>query len=133
MTFGKRLKNLREQHGLSREELAKKLGLSYWAISKYETNSRVPDHEIVKKIANIFKVRIDFLYGQEEEYINDPSTPHWWHRETPPSDIELEEFLKTANIYFDGVPLDEEDKEDIMTYLRVKWEREKRKREKGKE
>lgn len=131
MTFGQKIKFLRKQHGLSREELAKKLGLSYWAIAKYETDSRVPDREIVKKIASLFKVKIDFLYGQEEDYTNEPSTPSWWHRDTPPTDIELEEFLKTANIYFDGAPLNEEDKEDIITYLKVKWEREKNKREKG--
>jgi len=46
--------------------------------------------------------------------------------------VELEEFLKTANIYFNGAPLDEDDKEDIITYLKVKWEREKRKRNKNK-
>ncbi|MDH7579109.1 MAG: hypothetical protein QHH75_15150 [Bacillota bacterium] len=56
----------------------------------------------------------------------------WWYRDTPPTDVELEEFLKTANVYFDGAPLNEEDKEDIVTYLKVKWEREKKKREKKK-
>lgn len=60
---------------------------------------------------------------------SDHSAPAWWYRDTPPTDVELEEFLKTANVYFDGAPLDEEDKEDIITYLKVKWEREKRKRE----
>jgi len=34
--------------------------------------------------------------------------------------MELEEFLKKANVHFDGVPLNGEDKEDIMTYLSVK-------------
>lgn len=64
---------------------------------------------------------------------SDNSTPSWWYRDTPPTEVELEEFLKTANIYFDGAPLDEDDKEDILTYLRVKWEREKRKKAKKKE
>lgn len=62
----------------------------------------------------------------------DPSTPSWWYRDTPPTRVELEEFLRNAKIYFHGAPLDEEDKEDIITYLQVKWEREKRKREKEK-
>jgi len=42
----------------------------------------------------------------------------------------LEEFLKNANVYFDGAPLDEEDKEDILDNLAWKWEREKKKQEK---
>lgn len=131
MSFGQKLRYLRKQYGLSREELAKKLGLSYWAIAKYETDSRVPDREIIKKIASLFKVKIDFLYDYEESCINDSRAPYWWHRDTPPSNIELEEFLKSANIYFDGAPLNEEDKEDILTYLKVKWEREKKKRERS--
>jgi len=34
--------------------------------------------------------------------------------------VELAEFLKMARIYFDGAPLTDEDKEDIMAYLRFK-------------
>lgn len=124
MTLGERLKTLRESHKLSRQELAEKLGLSYWAIAKYEQDERDPDHDTLGKMASLFGVSIDYLLGR------DPSTPPWWYRDTPPSDVEIEEFLKTANVHFNGAPLDEEDKEDIITLLRVKWERERRKRRK---
>lgn len=63
-------------------------------------------------------------------YMRDPSTPSWWYRDTPPTRVELGEFLKQADVYFNGASLGEEDKEDILDYLAWKWEREKRKREK---
>ncbi len=123
-----RLKSLREDKGLSQYNLAKSLGYSRGQIANYEQGTRRPDPDTLQRLADFFNVSVDYLLGRA----NDPSTPSWWHRNTPPTDIELEEFLKSANIYFDGAPLNEEDKEDILTYLKVKWEREKKKREKGK-
>lgn len=63
---------------------------------------------------------------------SDPSTPAWWYRDTPPTDVELDEFLKTARIWFMGQRLTEDDIEEAKDYLRLKWEREKRKREREK-
>jgi len=103
MAFGKTLKSLREKHGLSRNEVAKKLGLSYWAISKYETDSRVPDYGIVKELASIYDVSIDFLYGQEEKYKESPYPSH--------SDPFLDDLLKK-------VPdLTDEEKESLEEHM----------------
>lgn len=63
MDLGKRLKNSREAINMSREELAKALNISYWAIAKYETNERVPDLETFKKLAKIFNCTTDYLVG----------------------------------------------------------------------
>ncbi|HHW42220.1 helix-turn-helix domain-containing protein [Desulfofundulus thermobenzoicus] len=134
VNFKERLKELREGKQISRDELAKAIKLSYWAIAKYETGERTPDPETLQKLADFFDCSVDYLLGRNENPRdqNNSSTPSWWHRDTTPTDVELEEFLKTANVYFDGVPLDEDDKEDILTYLKVKWEREKRKRDREK-
>ncbi len=51
MDFGERLKTLREELNLTRDELADKMNISYSAISKYETNVRFPDQEMLKKMA----------------------------------------------------------------------------------
>lgn len=117
---------------MTQEDLAKSLKVSRGAVSMWEINQRTPDPETLQKLADFFGCSVDYLLGRNEKprEQNDLSTPSWWYRDTPPTDVELEEFLKTANIYFDGAPLDEEDKEDILTYLKVKWEREKRRREK---
>jgi len=126
--FKNRLKELRENKQLSRDELAKAVKLSYWAIAKYEIGERTPDLDTLHRLADFFGVSVDYLLGRSISF-----TPSWWYRDAPPTDVELDEFLKTANIWFDGQRLTEDDIEEVKEYLRLKWEREKRKRERGKE
>lgn len=66
MEFGDRLKLLREETGLSREDLAISLNITYSALSKYETNSRFPDKDTLKKISKYFNVSLDYLMGLTE-------------------------------------------------------------------
>ncbi len=61
--IGDRIKILRLRNNLTREELAKKIGVSYSAISMYERNKREPNNEITIKIANFFNASIDYLMG----------------------------------------------------------------------
>lgn len=67
MTFGQRLKKLREEKDISREELAQRLGISYWTLSKYETDSRSPDHETIVTIAEHLNVTTDYLLGRTNQ------------------------------------------------------------------
>ena len=64
MTFGERLKNLRESEGLKQTELAEKLNLTSAALSQYEKGVREPNSEMLKKIADYFDVSTDFLLGR---------------------------------------------------------------------
>jgi len=66
MEFGERLRSLREEYKLSRNELAEKLIISYSAISKYETNIRFPDKDTLIKMADFFNVSIDYLLGRSD-------------------------------------------------------------------
>lgn len=67
MSFGERLRKLREKAGLSRDELATKLQLSYWAVAKYEKGERKPDIETVKKIATLLHTTMGYLLGEDEK------------------------------------------------------------------
>lgn len=132
MNLGERLIHLRKIRNITQQDLAKSLKVSRGAVSMWEINQRTPDPETLQKLADFFGCSVDYLLGRNESLReqNDPFTPAWWYRDTPPTKMELEEFLKQANVYFDGAPLNEEDKEDILDYLAWKWEREKKKREK---
>lgn len=67
MCFGNRLKLLRDELNLSREELANILNITYSALSKYETNARFPQDEgLLKKIADFFDVSVDYLLGRTD-------------------------------------------------------------------
>jgi transcriptional regulator with XRE-family HTH domain len=67
MQFGDRLTALRDKRGLKQEELANFLGISRAALSHYEKNRRKPDYDTLNKIANFFKVPVDFLVSRSRE------------------------------------------------------------------
>ena len=58
-----RLKELREERGLSQGELGKMFGLSVSTISMYENGKREPGFDTVVKFANFFGVSTDYLLG----------------------------------------------------------------------
>lgn len=62
-----RLKKLRIEKQLSREELANALQISYWAIAKYETGERNPDNATLARLADFFGVSVDYLLGRTDE------------------------------------------------------------------
>lgn len=67
--FSDRLRNIREEKGLSQAQLGEKIGVSRGAISYYENQSRVPDIRTLKKLATFFNVSTDWLLGLEEKDI----------------------------------------------------------------
>lgn len=62
--IGNKLKTLRLKNGYTQSDLAKMLNLTPKAISFYENNQREPNIETLKKIANIFDVTLDYLFGR---------------------------------------------------------------------
>jgi len=60
-----RIKDLRQAHGLTQEELGKKLNVQKAAISKYETGAVVPNGEVLKRLSAIFKVSTDYLLDND--------------------------------------------------------------------
>lgn len=61
--LGSRLKLAREKKHLTQKEVADKLGVSNGAISGYERNYRDPDTDMLKKLATLYDVSVDFLAG----------------------------------------------------------------------
>lgn len=60
---------LRKQKGITQEQLALALNISPQAISKWETNTSLPDTQILPLIAEYFEVSVDYLfYGQDYAY-----------------------------------------------------------------
>ena len=63
MNIGNNIKRLRQQKNLTQDQVAEKLGVSYQAISKWETNANTPDISMLPEIANLFGVSIDMLFS----------------------------------------------------------------------
>ncbi len=64
--FGERLKELREEKGLTQEELAEAIGYSDVSIYYWETGKRLPYLDTAIVIAQFFKVSLDYLAGIED-------------------------------------------------------------------
>ncbi|MDE7349313.1 MAG: helix-turn-helix domain-containing protein [Clostridia bacterium] len=64
--FGKTLKQLRIEQGLSQRLLGEKLGFCNQTVSFWESGQREPDLDSLVKISNFFDVSIDFLLGKSE-------------------------------------------------------------------
>ena len=61
--IGKQIASLRKEKGIKQEELAKYVGVSTQAVSKWE-NGGGPDTELLPKIADFFSVSVDSLFGR---------------------------------------------------------------------
>lgn len=66
-SVAERLAQLRRSHGYSQGELARKLGLSRQAVSKWERAEAAPDTENLIALARLYGVTLDELAGLEAE------------------------------------------------------------------
>ncbi len=62
--FKKRLKHTRDLRKLNQESLAKKAGLPSTAISHFESGTRKPSFDNLRKLAEALEVSIDYLMGR---------------------------------------------------------------------
>ena len=65
MTLGNKIAALRKEFGLTQEGLAQKLEVTNQSVSKWESDQCCPDIQLLPKIADIFGVTIDALFGRE--------------------------------------------------------------------
>jgi len=117
-SFGSYLKQIREQKNWSINQLADLAGISTSQISRIENGKRgVPKPQTIEKIARALNVpyaemmdRAGYLRPEENQ-----QTPEWANsRDKRDFKKMLEE---DGELMFDGVPLDDEDKQRIKDVL----------------
>lgn len=64
--LNKNIAELRKAAGLTQEQLASRLGISYQAVSKWENAQSCPDVMLLPRLAEIFGISIDALFGLEK-------------------------------------------------------------------
>ena len=120
MTFFDRVKGLADDRKISMAELERKINIA--ENSSYKWKKVTPKGEVVNKIADIFNVSTDYLYGRTEN-----KTPHWALNEKDEKDIaeEVEKIINGlddgsgAEINFYGEPMSEEQKALFMNSLEM--------------
>lgn len=74
MELGKRIKELREQKGVSQPQLAEFLGVSFKTVSSWEVGRTEPNMGMLIKLARFFDTSIDELSGDTSIPVQSPST-----------------------------------------------------------
>jgi len=73
--FARRLKELREDKGLSQAQLADELNISRGSISYYENAERTPDINVLIVFKEYYQVDFDYLLGYSNIRNKDADTP----------------------------------------------------------
>ena len=66
MTFGRKLKKLRQDNQMTQEELAQRLYVTRTAVSKWETDKGYPAIDTLKTVSELFGVPVDDLISDDD-------------------------------------------------------------------
>ena len=66
MTLGERIQALRKDAGLSQEELGEKLGVARQSVSKWESDTTIPELDKLIAMSRLFHISVGALLGIEE-------------------------------------------------------------------
>lgn len=113
MLFGDRIRNLREEAGMTQVELGKLIGVSDRVLGYYETNERFPKkQEVILNLARVFRVSTDYLLGRDGEFIQEVNEQYG-----EVESIQAQQFLKNAETLFAGGEVIEDDKDEVFRIL----------------
>ncbi|MDD5901211.1 MAG: helix-turn-helix transcriptional regulator [Lachnospiraceae bacterium] len=101
VNLGEKIKELRKRDGRKQEDLAKALGVTAQAVSRWEAGGCYPDMNMIPPIANYFHVSIDSLFG----YNND-------------REEKIREYVQKANRFFIENDSNSTDTSEIINYLK---------------
>ena len=63
LMIGENIRSYRKKNGLTQEEFAERLGVTYQSVSRWENGATYPDLELIPSISELLGVTIDGLLG----------------------------------------------------------------------
>lgn len=73
--FQKRVKDLRNDKGVTMEQLAEIIGVTKSRVNMWENNGTIPREEALLKLSEYFNVSTDYLLGNDERDGKSPKRP----------------------------------------------------------
>lgn len=119
-----RLINLREERNWSKTEVARKLGFSSMQrYANYEYGTNEPDATMLKRIANLYAVSVDFLVGNTvDRHGHTPS----WATERDKNDLKKYLSENWDSMTYGGDELTNEEKQQLRVAMEtIFWKRHK--------
>lgn len=115
-TFGERLKQLRNEKGLTLDELKDYLNTTKATLSRYENNKRDPKIDFATKVASYFNVSLDYVLGVTDE----KSSKAKHSIVKTKNDLSRELALKLANeLLKDGYEIQESDMPNLILAAKI--------------
>jgi transcriptional regulator with XRE-family HTH domain len=111
--LGRKLFQLRKKRGKTQKAVAQCVGIARTTYALYEQNRKIPDLDILEKIAKCLDVKVEELIRQAREEEKEKEKP----KPKEPKKIDLEkliEKLKASSLTFDGKPVSLEQKKLII-------------------
>jgi transcriptional regulator with XRE-family HTH domain len=126
MSLGNRLRERREKFAKTQLEAARGLGISNVQLSRYESDDRKPDPEMLGRFAEFYRTTTDYLLGRTDNASADLRAPsgNREEREHPA----FEEFINNPEhgVFFkDYLNAPEERKEEMRRFWEFIMEKEK--------
>ncbi|AOZ95327.1 helix-turn-helix domain-containing protein [Butyrivibrio hungatei] len=115
--FATRIKQLRQDRGITMEKLAQELNVTKSRVNMWENGGAIPRSQTLIDLANYFGVSTDYLVGNDCEKKSDPSSDklHTLQRnlgKLNEKDLERAEGMLKA-VFMDIFEDDEEDEDDM--------------------
>lgn len=129
MSIGKKIKQLRENKGLSQKELADSLGVTQQAIDAWERSITNPRKKSIDKLSSFFNVNGGFFF-EDDIQNKTPFNEMIIKKENKPKD--LIKLLEKEDYTLNGILVTPEDKEKLKRIIEAAfWDaKEKNKRKK---
>lgn len=113
--LGERIRKARLAKGLTQKQLAEILNVTDATVNRYEKGIRKPDPEMLKAIADVLNVSIDYLLGKTDvPNIHIPESFSQKYKVTKRDMLQYEDFVKHVNAFFMDDKVADEDKEKLF-------------------
>lgn len=119
MNLPNKLKNLRKEFGMTQDELAELLGMSRTSFSKYENGAANPPLNVMRKLAAIFNVPIEYLIHDEQKNLVLNSNPDAYDNDSDSSKYFTQLTDEERKLVLRFRLMNEEDKESFLEPLNL--------------
>jgi transcriptional regulator with XRE-family HTH domain len=117
MNYKNRISALRKSHHLTQDDMSTTLGISRAALSHYEKGRREPDYDTLIKIADFFKVSLDYIMGRTDDPLIslDPEIREF----TDQLELSDDQLLHQFDLTIDGTKLSVEEAKRFIAFVRA--------------
>jgi methanogenic corrinoid protein MtbC1 len=91
--FGNQVKKIRKERGLRQKDLAEILKVAQSTIANYEQGIRFPDEAMLRRLADIFGVTVDYLLGRSPDAATDSGNTDFHAQASQVLDPLVEQFI----------------------------------------